>query len=217
MILQPLIASLNPESLSMPTGTLRNKDASLSTFSLSTNSFSLPLYISFSLSLPYPPFQPFPSLSSLYPRQLSIRSPFPSRSTPLSPLLRFGQWKRKTRIVDRTDGAWWAVSASGPSNKASFSSETTQHRYRGNDSLLFVRHDTSTQSELSRLPSNASLLTDCKTTDFSKVALSFSVLSLSARYVGELYIGIVYISRLLLVASICFREFLFLLALLDFG
>lgn len=51
MILQPLIASLNPESLSMPTGTLRNKDASLSTFSLSTNSFSLPLYLSVSLSL----------------------------------------------------------------------------------------------------------------------------------------------------------------------
>lgn len=53
MILQPLIASLNPESLSMPTGTLRNRDASFS-------SLFLPLPLS--LPLPFiPHLAPSPS------------------------------------------------------------------------------------------------------------------------------------------------------------
>lgn len=75
MILQPLIASLNPESLSMPTGTLRNRDASFSSLFL-PSSLSLSIY---SLSL-YPS-----SPISLHPHQPSIRfAPFSSRST-LSP------------------------------------------------------------------------------------------------------------------------------------
>lgn len=51
MILQPLIASLNPESLSMPTGTLRNRDASFSS-----------LFLPLSLPLPFiPHLAPSPS------------------------------------------------------------------------------------------------------------------------------------------------------------
>lgn len=58
MILQPLIASLNPESLSMPTGTLRNRDASFSS-----------LFLPLSLHLPSLPFIPHlaPSPSAFDP------------------------------------------------------------------------------------------------------------------------------------------------------
>lgn len=72
MILQPLIASLNPESLSMPTGTLRNRDASFS-----------------SLFLPLPlPLSLYPSSPiSLHPHQPSIRFHRDQRSLSLSPFL----------------------------------------------------------------------------------------------------------------------------------
>lgn len=63
MILQPLIASLNPESLSMPTGTLRNRDASFS-----------------SLFLPLPLSLPLPFIPHLAPSP-STFDPFSSRST----------------------------------------------------------------------------------------------------------------------------------------
>lgn len=43
-------------------------------------------------------------------------------------------WKRKTCIVARSDDPWWAISVSVLVNKASFSPETPEHRYRGSDS-----------------------------------------------------------------------------------
>ena len=89
MILQPLIASLNPESLSMPTGTLRNTEAL--PFHPFLSSFSLSLSLSLSLC------------STLFSRfiRINLRSvspfcSFPSRSTLLSgPPFPF--WPMKTK------------------------------------------------------------------------------------------------------------------------
>lgn len=78
MILQPLIASLNPESLSMPTGTLRNRDASFSSLFL-PSSLSLSPSTLFLFTL-HPPSRSIP----INLRSVSLRFHRDQRFLPFS-------------------------------------------------------------------------------------------------------------------------------------
>lgn len=161
MILQPLIASLNPESLSMPTGTLRNRDASFS-----------------SLFLPLPlPLSLYPSSPiSLHPHQPSIRFvPFSSRST-LSLSLPFSFCPVETKNAHCGPDRWSLMSG------IRFRPVEQSFVLIGNDATSLSRQPSPPlftllasaaiyidvePNRFAVQPANDRFLTDCSTLDFS--------------------------------------------------
>lgn len=156
MILQPLIASLNPESLSMPTGTLRNRDASFSSLFLSLSLFTL-----------HPPSRSIPI------NLRSVSLPFSSRST-LSPffVLPGGNEKRALWTGPMVLDERYPL----PARRTKLRS----HRKRRNiviaatiPSLLFTLPCRTTiyidvePNRFAIQPANGCFLTGCSTLDFS--------------------------------------------------